>query len=134
MQKNLNNLNANTTSNADMSQSGLESKSQNITHKQTAKQENSIMPKYKTGDDIGPILTYLRTRIKMEQRQARKPKVFQRLLQEHVKEQSIDQRSESNSPLAKSNVNSFQAGFSQAVHSVGGDQEKDSVPQYYVTA
>lgn len=68
MQKNLNNLTANTASNADMSQSGIESRSQNVTNRQTANQVNSIMPKYKTGDDIGPILTYLRSRIKMEQR------------------------------------------------------------------
>ena len=27
-----------------------------------------LIPKYKTGDDIGPILTYLRQKIKQEQK------------------------------------------------------------------
>ena len=62
MQKNLYNLGSN--SNADMSQSGID---QTMTNMQVMSTK-PIIPKYKTGDDIGPILTYLRQKIKMEQR------------------------------------------------------------------
>lgn len=54
-----------------MSQSVIESKSANVTNKLTdGPKDNklSMLPKYKTGDDIGPILTFLRQKIKLEQR------------------------------------------------------------------